>query len=175
LLVVVDAGPEGDAPTPTQFVVVTQLTDKRSSSPVGGEVGLQLTPPSAETSRGRAVTDADTDPAATHVRPLRHHTRARLHDPEGMDRACQVAPPSLVTIPVAANDGSRFPAALLPTATQFEAVGHEMLVNVCAPPSTPRSCQVAPPSLLTRITSPTATQNVAVGQLTASSAGEPTG
>jgi hypothetical protein len=55
---------------------------------------------------------------------------------------------------------------LPPTATHVVADSHETERNTPVPPLTVRAAQVFPPSLLTTIDAPTATQNDEVGQST---------
>jgi len=91
-------------------------------------------------------------------------------EPRGIVTEFHVAPPLVVTISNAVALGSISPNGFGPTAVQVLAYEHDTDRKTLVPPSTNRGSHDSPPSVLTRICDPTATQNIDVGQATDPSA-----
>jgi len=99
-------------------------------------------------------------------RPVEQEMAFTNDVPAGIVTEVHVLPASPVTISKPPAVASVMPAGLAPSATQLVAEAHETDRKIPVPPSTKRGDHDCPPSVLTRICAPTATQNVVVGQFT---------
>jgi len=122
-------------------------------------------PPSVLDHAGAGSLPNDRPPTVQST-PLEHEIALSDHEPEGVATDFHVVPPSVVTTSNAALAGTVAPNGFAPMATQFDADEHDTERNTPVPPFTNCWLHDWPPSLLTTICAPTATQNVALGQST---------
>jgi hypothetical protein len=122
-------------------------------------------PPSALDHAGAGSLSNDKPPTVQST-PLEHEIALSVHDPAGVATEFHVVPPSVVTTSNAALAGAVAPSGFAPIATQSDADEHDTERSTPVPPSTNCWLQDWPPSLLTRICAPTATQNEELGQST---------
>ena len=122
-------------------------------------------PPSVLAHAG-AVLPLTERPPTVQSTPFEHEIASTDQELAGMVIGLHVVPPSVVLIPKAAVCASVAPSGLAPIATQSVAEEHDTERSIPVPPLTNCADQVCPPSSLTRICAPTATQNVELGQST---------
>ncbi|MGC1420054.1 MAG: hypothetical protein WA786_08050 [Acidimicrobiales bacterium] len=146
-----------------------QLSELTALTPDGNFALVQVLPLSELDHSGAAPPVRD-GPLTTHSSPFAQEMAFSVDDLAGAATDFHVAPPSEVTTSFAPAFWSFRPKGLAPMATQSDDDEHDTERRTPVPPLTNCSDQVWPPSLLTRICAPTATQNVVVGQSTDPSA-----
>jgi hypothetical protein len=165
--------PESDwmpaLPTNTHEVAEWQLRALTAVWDEGRLSGVQLDPAFVLVHDG-AIPPLVETPLMTQSDELPQEIALADHEPSGNVIDAQFAPPSIVAIPNAVAELSDTPSEFEPIATHVVAEEHETDRRMLVPPSTNRANQSWPPSTLTRIWAPTATQKFELGQSTDPSA-----
>jgi hypothetical protein len=146
-----------------------QLNDPIAVIPAGGVMAAHVAPASVLSSKGAGPPVSD-GPAVRQPTPWVHEIELTVAEAAGMATGFHVAPASVVVTSNAEAFELIWTCGFGPMAVQVVADEHDTDRRTPVPPLTSRKVHERPPSWLTRIWPPTATQNVVVGQSTEPSA-----
>jgi hypothetical protein len=142
-----------------------QVTAATALTPVGNDFFVHVIPPSLLIHAGAAAPLRD-DPLTTQLVPFEQEIALSVNDPGGVTTEAHFVPPSDVTTSNALARDSVTPSELEPMATHVVVDEHDTERRTPVPPLTNLGVHVLPPSVLTKIWAPTATQNDVAAQLT---------